>query len=63
MNEEIAICAWSFGCPALIRQDDCPLKVFDSFSFKEKVVQIEGLSSKEKERILEHHNICSKNRE
>ena len=63
MNDENVICALSFGCPALIRQGDCPLKAFDSFSFKEKVVIIEGLSSNEKERILEHHNICSKNRE
>jgi hypothetical protein len=60
MNDENVICALSFGCPALARQDDCPLKAFDSFSFKEKVTQLGSLSSEEKEMILEHHNLCSK---
>jgi hypothetical protein len=63
MNDENIICALSFGCPALVRQDECPLKVFDSFSFKDKVNIVGGLSPEEKEMILEHHSVCSKRRE
>lgn len=63
MNDENVICALSFGCPALARQDDCPFKAFDSFSFKEKVSLLEVLCAEEKELILKHHNMCSKNRE
>lgn len=63
MNEEALICGLSFGCPAINRKDDCPLRTIDSFSFEDKVILIEGLSSEEKDMILEHHNMCSKNRE
>lgn len=62
MNDVNIICALSFGCPALIRQDDCPLKALDSLSFKEKVIMLGSLSSEEKEMILKHHTDCSKKR-
>jgi len=63
MNDELIIYGVSYKCPALERQDNCPLKKIDCFSFKEKVILIDGLCIEEKKEILEHHKICSKNRE
>ena len=60
MDDDNRLFGLAFGCPALQREDDCPLKMFDSFQFKEGVVQIENLSREKKEMILEHHRICSK---
>lgn len=63
MNDEIIIYGVSYKCPALVRKDNCPLKKIDSFSFKEKVIVIDDLCNEEKKMILEHHKVCSKNRE
>jgi hypothetical protein len=38
----------AYDCPHLTRQDDCPLKAFEQFPFKQKVLWINGLSKDEK---------------
>jgi hypothetical protein len=42
--------------------DDCPLKLREHLSFSEKVKWINNLSDEEKVAILDHHQLCSKNR-
>jgi hypothetical protein len=51
-----------YGCPHLERENDCPLMHVEHLSFSKKVKWVDGLSNEEKEAILEHHQVCSKNR-
>lgn len=62
MLEENNLYGIAYNCPTLDRQDYCPLKKIEHFSFQEKVKWINALSEEEKETILEYHQICSKNR-
>jgi len=52
----------AFDCPYLGRQDDCPLKDMEQFSFKEKVNWINGLDQDRKQKMIEKHKNYSKNR-
>ena len=52
----------AYNCPTLQRRDDCPLKEFDYLTFNDKVRWIEGLSKEEIKTILEHHQVCIRNR-
>lgn len=52
----------AYGCPKMCRAKDCPLKQIEHLTFLEKVKWIDHLSEKEKKTILEHHQVCSKNR-
>lgn len=63
MNDENNIYGILFGCPVLTRNEDCPFKEIDSFSLKEKVIWIEGLTYEEKNGIMKHYWSCSNNRE
>jgi len=62
MVEENSLYGLAFDCPHRERQVDCPLKQVEHLSFLEKVKWIDYLSDEEKEAILEHHQVCSKNR-
>ena len=62
MNEENELYGLAYACPHNDRKGDCPLKVIEKLSFKQKVLWINRLSKDEKEIILEHHKACSKNR-
>ncbi len=62
MLEENSLYGLTYGCPHLERQPDCPLKQVEHLSFQEKVKWIDKLSEAEKDTILEHHQVCSKNR-
>jgi hypothetical protein len=63
MEIEIIIHGILFACPALIRKCNCPFKKIDFLSFQEKVILVKELNREEKEKIVEHHQICSKDRE
>lgn len=62
MPQEINLYGLAYNCPHLERQPDCLLKQVEHLSFSEKVKWIDCLSEEEKEAILEHHQVCSKNR-
>ncbi|MDP2337294.1 MAG: hypothetical protein Q8N05_12760 [Bacteroidota bacterium] len=53
----------AYDCPVQNRKQDCPFTEIDQLKFKEKVDWIEGLNNGEKELIINHHSICSWNRE
>ena len=52
-----------YECCFVVRNDDCPFKVVDSLSFKDKVVWLDGLSGEKKKLLWKQHLICSEIRE
>jgi hypothetical protein len=52
----------TFGCPHLVRAENCPLKHVEELTIKEKYSWINNLSSDEKQKILDHHLLCTHNR-
>jgi len=62
MKEENNLYGLAYECPTKQRQDDCPLKMMEHLSFKEKVNWINELSKEEKKVILEQHQVCSGNK-
>ncbi len=52
----------AFDCPYYDRQDDCPLKEMEQLQLKEKVSWINSLSHDQKQKVIEKHKNCSKNR-
>ena len=62
MVEENSLYGLTYGCPHLERKVDCPIKEVEHLSFKEKVKWIDHLNNEENNTILEHHQVCSKNR-
>lgn len=63
MEIEIIIHGMLYGCPAMKRKYNCPFTRIDFLSFGEKVILVRELSMEEKEKIVEYHRVCSKNRE
>ena len=49
----------AYGCPKVIRDNDCPLLEIDQLSFKEKLNWIRKLDDVKKEAIIRHHSICT----
>jgi hypothetical protein len=52
----------AFECPYFDRQDDCPLKEMEQLTLREKVNWINSLSQDGKQKLIEKHKNCSKNR-
>jgi hypothetical protein len=52
----------AFDCPYFDRNDDCPLKEKEQLPLREKVSWINSLSQDEKQKMIEQHKNCSKNR-
>ena len=52
----------AFGCPYLDRDDNCIMMLVEELSFCDKYYWINSLSSDEKQRMLDHHMVCSKNK-
>lgn len=61
MKDTLKLYRLAFECPYQKRKDDCPFKEVDCLLFKEKVVWIDNLSMNAKEKIIKHHENCSKN--
>jgi len=53
----------AYECPYGKRKNDCPLKVVDHLSFKEKVDWVMRLKKENSMVILEYHRNCSRRRE
>ncbi len=49
----------AYDCPALEREDDCPMNVYKDLSFYEKFKKINLLTNKEVRDICIHHEKCS----
>ena len=62
MTDVNSLYGLAFDCPYFDRQDDCPLKEMEQLSFKEKVTWINSLSMEGKQKLIEKHKNCSKNR-
>jgi hypothetical protein len=62
MKEYIEIYGLAFDCPYLDRQDDCPLKEMEPLALRKKVIWINNLSQDQKQKLIEEHKNCSKNR-
>lgn len=62
MEEDIKLYGLAFDCPYLDRKDDCPMQEVEHLNFGEKYLWIKNLSQDEKQRMLEKHKNCSKNR-
>lgn len=58
---DITLYGISYECPALNRSSDCPLMEIDALPFCEKVEWINKLTPEQKDRIRNHHKICTKN--
>ena len=62
MKDVNSLYGLAFDCPYFDRQVDCPLKEIEQLPFKEKVNWINSLSKERKQKLIEKHKICSKNR-
>lgn len=52
-----------YGCPFSVREEECPFKQFDNFSFEKKIKLFEKLDNKVKNEMLDNHRICSQRRD
>jgi len=62
MKEENELYGLAYNCPNLQRKDDCPFMQVELLTFIEKVNWINGLNKDIKQKIIEEHKNCSKNR-
>lgn len=62
MKEESELYGLAYNCPTLERKDDCPFMQVEHLTFIEKVNWIDGLNKDIKQKIIEEHSNCSKNR-
>ncbi len=62
MQKDNSLYGIAYNCPHHERQPNCPFKQVEHLSFQEKVKWIDHLSEKEKETILERHQVFTKNR-
>jgi hypothetical protein len=53
----------AFGCPLLMRDQNCPFNEVDHLSIREKVIWIQSLELETKQMIADHHLFCSKKKE
>ena len=63
MDDDFEIFGYAYDCPFQKRKQDCPFAEIDQLDFKEKVGWIGDLDEWNKEQIIKHHSICSRNRE
>ena len=63
MYDEDKLYGCVFGCPVQKRNKDCPFIEVEHFLIKEKAIWIESLNMEKRKSILEHHLICTKERE
>lgn len=52
----------AYGCPYLNRKNDCPFMQVEHLTFMEKVNWIDGLNEDIKQKIIEEHKNCLKDR-
>ena len=62
MTDVNSLYGLAFDCPYFDRQDDCPLKEIEQLPLREKVNWINSLSQDQKQKVIEKHKNCSKNR-
>lgn len=62
MTDVNSLYGLAFECPYFDRQDDCPLKEMEQLPLREKVNWINSLSQDRKQKLIEKHKNCSKNR-
>jgi hypothetical protein len=62
MNEDNQLYGLAFDCPYLDRKDNCPMLEVEHLTFGEKYLWIKNLSQDEKQKLIEKHKSCSKNR-
>lgn len=62
MTDVNSLYGLAFDCPYFDRQDDCPLKEMEQLPLREKVNWINSLSQDRKQKLIEKHKNCSKNR-
>ncbi len=62
MTDVNSLYGLAFDCPYYDRQDDCPLKEMEQLLLKDKVNWINSLSQDGKQKLIEKHKNCSKNR-
>lgn len=62
MKEGNELYGLAYNCPTLQRKNDCPFINVEHLKFIEKVNWIDGLNKDIKQRIIEEHKNCSKNR-
>lgn len=62
MEEDIKLYGLAFDCPYLDRKDNCPMQEVEHLPFSEKYLWIKNLSQDEKQRMLEQHGNCLKNK-
>lgn len=62
MKDSICIYGIAFECPYKKRYIDCSLKEQDLLSIREKIAWIERLEERDKFKIVQQHEICSKKR-
>jgi hypothetical protein len=62
MTDVNSLYGLAFDCPYYDRQDNCPLKEMEQLPLREKVSWINSLSQDEKQKLIEKHWNCSKNR-
>ena len=63
MNYKDQIYGCAFGCPLQTRDQNCPFNKIDHLSIKEKVIWINALCVEERESIIKHHLICTREKE
>lgn len=63
MYIEAVLYGMTYGCPYNERKDNCPFKVLDQLSFKEKVEWIDRQSEARKKSIYESHLVWHERRE
>jgi len=58
MNNDEEIYGCLYECLWQSRCNDCPFNEIDQYSFKEKVIWFNSLTSDKKESIIDHHSFC-----
>jgi len=63
MYYDVQLYGCAFGCPVKQRNKDCPFNEVDHLSIKEKIFWLKSISTEKKEFIIEHHLVCTVDRQ
>lgn len=59
MNDENYIYGLAYECPHEDRETNCPFRISDNLSFKEKVKWLGKRSAKNRKKLVQHHCECT----